>query len=871
MGLTPILHHDESWDANAMYFNIEARTSYERLMASIMQMAVDGADIFRYAGPFFNNTGMVTRFCTEDGRRSRIRWQSNMRTIWAYYFLQTILFKTHPNISAWFTVGTEPLCIVLSSIPSMSEPMQALTDSLLSMADDAASDSVALLTPLKWALPGGLLVFSMALFGIASFLYVREVNHFASLLLNLPKSVKRECMKPLRCDGVREETVTASGNSVLVVPHYSLPIIFNIFIGIVLAGGCCVLFAQMLNIESYNQLYTYFNGWVVDARGRKSSAMEAMVGTLFAVIDYSPMTRNAKGREWDYIDDKEMLDMAQNAISNILTVNKRLFEVGDDGKPSTVGYDEEIDSLSLKASCESNPNINNFHEDYRCSSALQLMEYHIDTLNKIIISPGRLQGRVDKSNPFGELVHLLDFHLLPTLTRIDEIFSTGGNYFARQFIGAQKMFVGLELCLMVVAAVLVIVYTRTINSCYNVLLVLLRRISPVHILACEPLEAYLLNKSTGKRRTGLTVDERIIDSSADCIICLGPTGVIDMINPAVTRAFGYTPEQLLGQLLVSLLTADQTEKIGGQMKLMAEKQSAPLFEGHTICVTDDEKEVNCSISLLAIFEGDEVSSFVAILKDESALIKQQAEAEIAKQQSETLLYQILPRDIVARLNAGEKDISFSIASVTISFIDIVKFSEYAANLTPQDIMGNLSLIFCAFDEACAKYPLLMKINLIGDVYMCAGGLFSPESPPMSHAEQMIRFGLDALQVIEDVNMKLTTLLAVRIGVNSGGPILAGVLGTDKPAFDIIGDPINIAARLQSTDVPGRIQISETTYALVASLGFQIEPRGDVELKGKGKRMTYLIDPIKEQSLVLGVSPSLEEFARLVPGEPLRPN
>jgi class 3 adenylate cyclase len=171
---------------------------------------------------------------------------------------------------------------------------------------------------------------------------------------------------------------------------------------------------------------------------------------------------------------------------------------------------------------------------------------------------------------------------------------------------------------------------------------------------------------------------------------------------------------------------------------------------------------------------------------------------------------------------------------------LVQFSEYAVNLTPQQIMGNLSLIFCAFDEACVKYPLLMKIKLIGDVYMCAGGLFDGDIPPSTHAEQMIRFGLDVLPIMDDVNLQLNTLLAVRTGVNTGGPILAGVLETDQPAFDIISDSINVAARLHSTDVPGKVQILENTHSLVAAMDFQIEYRGEIELKGKGKKRKGLI-------------------------------
>jgi class 3 adenylate cyclase len=281
-------------------------------------------------------------------------------------------------------------------------------------------------------------------------------------------------------------------------------------------------------------------------------------------------------------------------------------------------------------------------------------------------------------------------------------------------------------------------------------------------------------------------------------------------------------------------------------------------------MTDVEQEVQCGISLIAMFRGDEVSAFVAILTDESQLLRQQSEAEALKKQSEQLLFQILPRGIVVRLNAGEKDISFTIPSATVSFIDIVKFSEYSSNLTPQDIMGNLSLIFCSFDEELAKHSQLIKIKLIGDVYMSAGGLFTPDAAPESHAKEMIQFTLEALKIIEDVNVKLTSLLTVRIGVNTNGPILAGVLGTDKPVFDIIGDPINIAARLQSTDIPGHIQVSEDTCKLIRDMPVKIEFRGEIDLKGKGKKRTYLVSAPTDESMMGTSASAIDDFARFLP-------
>ena len=172
-------------------------------------------------------------------------------------------------------------------------------------------------------------------------------------------------------------------------------------------------------------------------------------------------------------------------------------------------------------------------------------------------------------------------------------------------------------------------------------------------------------------------------------------------------------------------------------------------------------------------------------------------------------------------------------------------------------MENLSTVFAGFDNTIAKYDLMIKIKLIGDVYMAAAGLFTPEEPPVHHATQCVQFGLDVLNVLEEVNTQLNSMLAVRIGVNTGGPLIAGVLGSDKPVFDIIGDTINVASRLQSTGIPGTVQVSEDVYNLINGLNFTIEERGLVFLKGKGKRMEYVVRPNDQSSFFIG-GPHLEE-------------
>lgn len=131
-----------------------------------------------------------------------------------------------------------------------------------------------------------------------------------------------------------------------------------------------------------------------------------------------------------------------------------------------------------------------------------------------------------------------------------------------------------------------------------------------------------------------------------------------------------------------------------------------------------------------------------------------------------------------RLNRSEVDISFIVPSSTIVFIDIVKFSEYAVTLTPFQIIENKSMVFASFDREMSKQNLITMIKLIGDVYIAAGGLFNPDEAPSVHFIQVVNFGLDVLQALEEVNTLLDSSLQVRIGVITDVPLIAGVLGID---------------------------------------------------------------------------------------------
>lgn len=205
-----------------------------------------------------------------------------------------------------------------------------------------------------------------------------------------------------------------------------------------------------------------------------------------------------------------------------------------------------------------------------------------------------------------------------------------------------------------------------------------------------------------------------------------------------------------------------------------------------------------------------------------------------KETSERLLLNILPKNIAERLKNGESNIADSFAQVTILFADIVGFTKLSQTVNPWELVSKLNDLFSRFDKISVDLKV-EKIKTIGDCYMVVAGL--PEITS-DHASTMIEVAKQMLSAIEDFNKTYQTTLAIRIGINTG-EVVAGVIGTHKFIYDLWGDSVNTASRMESHGVPGRIHVTESTYKMVKDK-YQFESRGVMEIKGKGKMETYLL-------------------------------
>lgn len=217
-----------------------------------------------------------------------------------------------------------------------------------------------------------------------------------------------------------------------------------------------------------------------------------------------------------------------------------------------------------------------------------------------------------------------------------------------------------------------------------------------------------------------------------------------------------------------------------------------------------------------------------------ALESAEAGLEEARLRSEALLHRVLPPSIIGRLRAGGGSLAEAVDDASILFADLVGFTPFAERTPPREVLAVLDSIFAAFDDLTSARGL-EKIKTLGDSYMVASGAPSPRA---DHAVALVDLALAMLEELKLHAPRVPGGLRMRIGVHSGA-MVAGVIGRSKFAYDLWGDTVNTAARMESHGEPGRIQVSETTAKLIAG-AMVLEDRGVVEIKGKGPMRTFWV-------------------------------
>lgn len=325
----------------------------------------------------------------------------------------------------------------------------------------------------------------------------------------------------------------------------------------------------------------------------------------------------------------------------------------------------------------------------------------------------------------------------------------------------------------------------------------------------------------------------IVENALEGIFQSTPEGRYLSVNPALASIYGYSsPEELMASIkdIKKQLYVDPKRR-EEFVTFMEKNNTVSAFEsmvyckdGSVIWISETARAVKDATGKTLYYEG-----IVSNITDRK--IAQEA-VKFQQAQTEELLLSILPQPIAARLRSGEFPIADFFEDASVLFADLVGFTQLSAQKTPGDLVKLLNQIFSEFDRLAEKHHL-EKIKTIGDAYMVVGGLPIPSSDAPKAIAQM---ALDMQQALVEFNHTNSESFQLRIGIHIG-PVVAGVIGKSKFIYDLWGDTVNIASRMESNGLPGKIQVSSFTQKRLNEQ-FQFQERGKILVKGKGEMLTY---------------------------------
>lgn len=325
----------------------------------------------------------------------------------------------------------------------------------------------------------------------------------------------------------------------------------------------------------------------------------------------------------------------------------------------------------------------------------------------------------------------------------------------------------------------------------------------------------------------------IFENSTVGIFKISANGQYLSVNPSMARLYGYdSAEEMMAmaanvshQIYLQPKRRDELMVYLNRFDKITDAESEVFRkDGGTFWVSEDIWKVWDKDGSFLYYEG--------IAHDIDERRQMETELRQQRQQADRLLVNILPHRIAQRLKAGTRTIAESLDQVSVLFADLVAFTAASSEMTPRQLVKVLNEIFSMFDQL-AEFHRLEKIKTIGDAYMVAGGVPTPQE---HHDEAIAQFALDILEAIKQFPRPDGQLFQLRVGIHTG-PVVAGVIGRRKFAYDLWGDTVNIASRMEATGEPQRIQVTPELYEKLKDK-FEFEHRGYIDVKGRGQIDTY---------------------------------
>ncbi|MBI4645729.1 MAG: response regulator [Bacteroidia bacterium] len=350
-------------------------------------------------------------------------------------------------------------------------------------------------------------------------------------------------------------------------------------------------------------------------------------------------------------------------------------------------------------------------------------------------------------------------------------------------------------------------------------------------------------KNTELKKLSLVASET--DNS---VIIISKDGTIEWANEGFRRMYEYSLQEFIEKAGKTIFEASESREINQTVRKCMSSKTSQFYITETTTKTGKVKYIQTTLTPV-LDENGNIEKLIAVESDITKLKEQEVIIRQEKEKSDNLLLNILPKETARELKEKGKATPRLFKSSTVMFTDFQGFTKACEGLTPAEIVDVLHKYFVLFDDIIEKH-FLEKIKTIGDAYMCVGGL------PIRNKSHPINTVMAVLQIQHTIGLinfqnqqEGKPIWQLRCGIHTG-PVVAGVVGRMKFAFDIWGDTVNIAARMESSGVIEKINISETTYNEIKNY-FDCEYRGKVAAKNIGKIDMYFVNGLKTEFSVDG--------------------
>lgn len=602
---------------------------------------------------------------------------------------------------------------------------------------------------------------------------------------------------------------------ILTVFHTILYIVFVIYGGLSIISQSKNLVSEAPHIDYLLGAYTYDAATVL--------ATDLMLGEFYNLsTDFKIDVLCARFNQ--------RLQRSQDYYSNLLYGNSSANI--SPFKAFSQGLAESIERMACNDISSKPPDT--IYDAYKCIRPDVMLYIHHNMVLSLV-SPVQMRGsRIDKENELIPEIYDLSLMLLyenfffPMFNQVVDTLNTEFHEAIGSIIAISFILFAISL---IFEIIIIIINLQTKKHMVFTLKLLLQ--CPANaVAACSNIQHVLAGDFSTSLFEGISRKKEFFDNLVNelplaCIIC-DQQGVIHIANIAACRLFKESKEGLISTSVIQLLGSSSPKEFNNLNNVSKPVERKVLY-------TDKSNE---NINLVVGMRPEQ-SMIIITFTDVTLTVRYNTLISEEREKSDKLLKSILPASLVSRVQRGEKDISFAVQSVSVMFTDIVEFTPWCGSNTGSFIMSTLNTLFKEFDSQMQKYSTMTKIKCIGDCYMAAGGIFSEVNQPAVHTAEAVDFGLDQINSVIKCNGILGTSLRVRVGVNTGGPIVAGVLGIGKPTFEILGPAINMAQQMEHHGVPMNVHISRSVYEMIYGGKFKVKERGNIEIKN-GTVQTYLV-------------------------------